>query len=335
MSTGLVIQDKEKNEYVWVEVPKISDIYITAGLNITEEEFDEVQDEFVDETTNNIYNKIEKDLQLYANYYRNDTNFKDTWRKEYFNSSNWYTKKQYYDIKKKMLKSIYQNGGFWVGRYEAGIPDGKGCRTNWSEISDEDRAEIKANLYPYNYTKRTDAKVLAERVNKGSCTSSLMFGIQWDLVLKYIEEKTVENELENKEKAREEIREKLNVKSIDIGNYYNSEFMLDRGKFARANDWGDWYEFDSKKRDSLVSNKKKLAQVSNNNAILLTTGASDATCLQNIYDLIGNVTEWTIESNEDNSATTRGSSVWANGNVSPGSERNAKSSGLYTYTTRI
>ena len=66
-------------------------------------------------------------------------------------------------------------------------------------------------MYPYTYVTRTQAEVLAEKVESGSCTSSLMFGVQWDLVLKYIENK-------KKEKIPE-ISKRLNEDSEYIGNY--------------------------------------------------------------------------------------------------------------------
>ena len=53
---GLVITDGYGNEYVWVEVPKTTEVYLTAGLNITN---------FADEE----YMKVEKDLQTYATEY--------------------------------------------------------------------------------------------------------------------------------------------------------------------------------------------------------------------------------------------------------------------------
>ena len=83
--------------------------------------------------------------------------------------------------KKKMLKSIYQNEGFWVGRYEAGIETNRitsGAATT-TPLS-------KANLYPYTYVTRTQAKVLAEKVESGNYTSSLMFGVQWRLILSFM-----------------------------------------------------------------------------------------------------------------------------------------------------
>ena len=41
LENGLTIQDSKGNQYVWVEVPKTSEVYPTAGLNITEFTTDE------------------------------------------------------------------------------------------------------------------------------------------------------------------------------------------------------------------------------------------------------------------------------------------------------
>ncbi len=90
-----------------------------------------------------------------------------------------------------MLKSVYTNGGFWLGRYEAGL-EGDTPRISSTAISASDKAVIKQNKIPYNFVTRDEAQELATRMNYNGCTSSLIFGIQWDLTLKYIEEKTVE-----------------------------------------------------------------------------------------------------------------------------------------------
>ena len=170
LTTGLVIQETATgSEYVWVEVPKTKAVYSTAGLSVTN--FDDN------------YTKIENDLHEYTKVYRNNTNYSDVYYAD--STAGWFADSNAYDTaKKKMLKSVYQNGGFWVGRYEAGIEKNR---------TEEGNATImplsKENLYPYIYVTRTQAKVLAEQVESGSYTSSLMFGVQWDLVLKYIETK--------------------------------------------------------------------------------------------------------------------------------------------------
>ena len=301
---GLVITDGYGNEYVWVEVPKTIEVYPTAGLGITN---------FTDEE----YEKIENDLHTYTRVYRKGTGYKDVWYdarddSNEANKSDWYeSESDYNTAKRKMLKSVYQNGGFWVGRYEAGIEVNR-TSSGTAAIT----PLSKENLYPYTYVTRTQAKALAEQVEAGSYTSSLMFGVQWDLVLKFIEEKTVATSKEsNKENVRTKIVKDLNNDSSNIGNYYNSEFTLSRGKFAQFNNLTNWYSFDSEDKKSLVTERKKKKQDSYENGILLTTGATEIAKLKNMYDVAGNVWEWTLEKTNYDSypCVIRGGSYYGDG----------------------
>ena len=114
-------------------------------------------------------------------------------------------------------------------------------------------------MYPYNYVKRDEAQTLAQKMNYGDCKGSLIFGIQWDLALKYIEEKTVETvEEANKDKVRTDIKRKLTSDSTEIGNYYNSAFILNRGKFAQYGALKDWHEYNSEDKINLVTKSKKV-----------------------------------------------------------------------------
>ena len=174
-------------------------MYPTAGLNITEFTTDE-------------YTIIVADLHTYTSTYRNGTSYKDEWHEDTNNTADWYTEEQYTIQKQKMLKSVYQNGGFWVARYEAGLTE-ENNRTSHTTATIVPQS--KANLVPYNYVTRTEAKKLAEMVTytKGETTytGSLMFGVQWDLVLKFIETKKLATDAK--------IVSKLNSDSKDIGNY--------------------------------------------------------------------------------------------------------------------
>ena len=221
-----------------------------------------------------------------------------------------------------MLKSVYTNGGFWLGRYEAGL-EGDTPRISSTAISASDKAVIKQNKIPYNFVTRDEAQELATRMNYNGCTSSLIFGIQWDLTLKYIEEKTVElAEEANKDTVRADIKSKLTSNSTTIGNYYNSEFTLNRGKFATYNDLSDWKSYNSEEKPTLVTGSQKQAQSSNSNAILLTTGATEATNLQNIYDIAGNVWEWTREIYAtSNPCVVRGGCYYYDGSNNPAKDR--------------
>ena len=275
LSTGLVIKDGNANEYVWVEVP--TTIYDNTTYNNNGANKPKNTDE---------WKKIRECLKAYTVDY-SDSSYKDT------NTDGTTYSVDY----QNMLKSVYTNGGFWIGRYEAGL-EGDTPRTSYTEISASDKAVVKQNKIPYNYVKRDEAQELATRMNYNGCTSSLIFGIQWDLTLKYIEEKTVELAEEvNKDTVRADIKNKLTSKSTEIGNYYNSAFTLNRGKYAKFGALSNWfdYNYNSESTKNLVAESQKKEQGSYKNGILLTTGATEATNLQNIYDIAGNVSEWTLE----------------------------------------
>ena len=300
LSTGLVIQDKEGNQYVWVEVPKT--LYDDESYN-TETTNGDKKPNPGEEYNENDYNNIEYCLKKYTKDYSN-LNYKDVYAEDTTIQDKWFAgTEEYNTAKQKMLKSVYENGGFWVGRYEAGIEKESDVRTSNKEGITTVPNLIpvtKQNAYPYNYVTRTQAKVLAEKVGGEKYTSSLMFGIQWDLMLKFIEEKEVENAKDTeKETTRTNIKKALTSNSKYnnkyIGNYRDAEITLTRGKFAQYGALSTWYKFDSTDKTDLVIGSKKLSQSSSENAILLTTGASDETKLQNIYDIAGNVMEWTLE----------------------------------------
>ncbi len=269
LSTGLVIKDSNQNEYVWVEVPTTiygNTTYNNNGAN---------KPQNVDE-----WEKIRDCLKAYTTDYSNSS-YKDT-------DTDGTT---YSDDYRNMLKSVYTNGGFWIGRYEAGyeIDESKGEKirdygTDYTtEYSITQKVVIKKDAYPYNWVRRDQAQTLAEKMNYDGVTSSLVFGLQWDLVLKYIETK---NPVQ---------KSNLLTNSTSIGNYYNSSFELKRGKFAQYDALSKWFDYNSEEKSTLVTGSQKKEQSSNSNAILLTTGATEATNLQNIYDIAGNIWEWTRE----------------------------------------
>ena len=280
LANGLTIQDTDGNQYVWVEVPMTEEVYPTAKLGITE---------FNDEA----YTKIENDLHTYTAIYRKNTNYKDEYYEDTNNSADWYTSNQYTEQKQKMLKSVYQNGGFWVARYEAGLTE-ENNRT--SHTTPTIKPQSKENLIPYNYVTRTEAKKLAEMVTYTkeniTYTGSLMFGVQWDLMMKFLEIKQITTDTE--------IVSKLNSNSTNIGNYYNSTFKIGRGKYAKRGALSTWYNY-TENLDGIVNNSVKEEQNSFDNAILTTTGAVNQNCLMNIYDIAGNVREWTLEYSSESS----------------------------------
>ena len=280
---GLIIADSNGNEYVWVVVPRTTAVYKTTGLGKTT---------FTDAD----YRSIETDLKNYTSTYVTISGYLDTYKADTANVGWFENATAYNNLKNSMLKSVYENGGFYVGRYEAGID----TTTGTNRISNTDKHSdgkytmpsttpvSRADAYPYTWVTRTQAQNLASNVNSGTKTSSLMFGVQWDLVLAFM----------SKDTAKITSTDDLTSNSTTIGNYRDSEFQLRQtGKYATMSDWtlsSTWNPSTTATTNFVDSSKNKLAQ-SDGNGILVTTGTSEKNKVMNIYDVAGNVGEWTLE----------------------------------------
>ena len=217
------------------------------------------------------YANIEYCLQQYTATYRNGTEYSDTYVADDKNVGWFADATAYNNLKNSMLKSVYENGGFYVGRYEAGISKNRKAKGDATETPGS-----KANAYPYNYVTRTQAKVLAETVKytngDKSYTGSLMFGVQWDLVLAF---------MHNKGKIDDS---KLITNSTTLGNYSDNLWKIKNANAQYSEDNGTTF--------TACPNPFKKESISD---ILLTTGADSSFSVQNIYDIAGNVYEWTLE----------------------------------------
>ena len=315
IDTGLVIKDANENEYVWVVVPRTTTVYATTGLGKTT---------FTDAD----YTSIENDLKEYTKTYRGSTSYSDVYYPDDKNVGWFADATVYNNLKNSMLKSVYENGGFYVGRYEAGIDTTTGTnRTSNTDKNSDGKYTMpsttpvtKADAYPYTYVTRTQAQNLASNVNSGDKTSSLMFGVQWDLVLAFM----------SKDKSKITDATILTSNSTTIGNYHNSTFDLNRGKYAQYGQLGNpWKNFDSALGSIVVSNEttgkmKKTEQSSDSNSILITTGGTEQSKVMNIYDIAGNVWEWTLEKTSItiNPCAYRGGSYSYAGSNGPAAYRN-------------
>ena len=292
---GLVIQDASGNEYVWVVVPRTTAVYKTTGLGKTT-------------FTDTDYTSIETDLKNYTSTYVTKSGYSDTYAPDTDNVG-WLTSDEYTELKNSMLKSVYENGGFYVGRYEAGIAEN---RTSDTEKNSDEKYTIegmptpvtKADAYPYTYVTRTQAQNLASNVNAGTKTSSLMFGVQWDLVLAFM----------SKDTAKITSTDVLTKNSTTIGNYNDNLWTI---KNANA-------QYLSSGKFVQCPNPFKKESSS---AKLLTTGADSSFSVQNIYDIAGNVWEWTLEKTSYTSGpcACRGGSFSSSGSRRPASYRSIAS----------
>ena len=300
VSEGLVAKDSNNNEWVWIEVPKN---IMPADLVFTNETGYSAEDEVNCAT-------ITADLKTYANPYT-----KGSAKQTYNCIDEWYadsgedneegkdiivtentaqpnqkelktgcglTLNEYKETYQKMIKSVYKNGGFWIGRYEAGIEGTTGtdlinARAAYTSITDiSPKAISQKDAIPYNFIYRREAQKLASKMTPDSNkTSSLLFGIQWDLVCKFLEVKS--NELNVAD---------INSDSEKWGNYSNVGLPITsqnaKGYSYNGQIW------------SKIS--EKLSHDNNNkDDTLLSTGASETTKKLNIYDFAGNEYEWTLE----------------------------------------
>ena len=288
---GLVIKDEKGNEWVWVEVPKT----ITSNSKTDAE--------------------IEYNLRNYAN----TTCVRPGGYSDKYSSGKGLTEEEYLEKKSNMLKSIKYNGGFYIGRYETGVED-RNLLTKFydyygNELTDISngyyiysgtwdestlgKTVIKKNSAPYLWVDNEYAENLAENLSTGDAISTLPFGIQWDLTLKYIKE--------NSNITKEE----LDSNSTEWGNYLNNEFTSSSNS-GYSLDYG-------------ISWKLGTFTKSVNREMCFVTGACNDFVKNNIYDLAGNVSEWTLEKYADKNVAgvTRGGCYGDNGYMKPSFSRNS------------
>ena len=154
VDTGLVIKDASGNEYVWVVVPK--SLYNNTVYNSNNAK---------KPSSSTDYANIEYCLQQYTATYRGNTNFTDVYYPDTANVGWFADETAYNNLKNIMLKSVYENGGFYVGRYEAGIGTNRTsieAQVNGKYPVPTTAPVTKADAYPYTYVTRTQAQNLAK-----------------------------------------------------------------------------------------------------------------------------------------------------------------------------
>ncbi len=272
INDGLVITDSYGNEYVWIEVPKS---IMSDNLKFENQ---------------NDYITLASELKNYASPYTKGKNSQNySWTDEFYTNCGIENEEKYNELYKKMLKSIYTNNGFWISRYEAGISGTTNdnwnsdlARTSYSPITNASpKAISQKNAIPYNYISCSDAQLLAsEMVTNSLYTSSLMFGIQWDLVCKFLE---VNSTLDIPD---------INSNSTNWGNYKVISFNIENGKYSPF-----------PLENSSWENINNIFNKPSNTSILLSTGITERNKMLNIYDFAGNVYEFTLEHANTNASS--------------------------------
>ena len=197
----------------------------------------------------------------------------------------------------ELTKSIYKYGGFYIGRYEAGVkPADDGTATPRTSSSDSQTADcvVQQDKYPYNYIKWGKSmsnvsegavfvsnKLYNDKEGYGA-KSMLCTGACWDSMLDFVKD------------SKHSVTD-----STTWGNYYNSgEYKVYRGSlYSKIDTTLSWNPAD----------KTNGSEVAKNKSVLLTTGATEErNAAKNIYDIAGNVREWTTESSSSDGRVDRG-----------------------------
>ena len=281
VDTGYVIRDisdneqTKGNEFVWVPV-SISDeleIYVIA----TDKVGNQTKTDTIIMQANDLQRGVLGDTTDLTNYSENGGDIKDG--------------KSLANFK----KSVEQYGGFYVARYEAGIPTNlTSALTNGTKRNVEGRPLSQKNAMPWNYITREQALKNAESMYQtSSAQSSLMNSYAFDNILNWIQN------------SGEKTQQDIITNSTYWGNYSNStvtgvtKYSSDNGIY--------WVDTTSKSKP-------------NGNRWILKTGNSEYSKVKNIYDLAGNLKEWTTETNLAK-AVARGGSYYEAGNTVPAKER--------------
>ncbi len=184
----------------------------------------------------------------------------------------------------ELKESIYKYGGFYIGRYEAGTST---PRTSSSSQTEE--FVVQQDKYPYETKWGETISDVSEgpvylcnnlysstNTNYGA-TSMLCTGTSWDSMLDFIKDST--HSLTN---------------ALAWGNYSKSEaYKVYRGSLYSNSTWS-------------VADTTNGSEVTKGKSILLTTGATERNSSKNIYDVAGNLDEWTTASNGHSCRAVRG-----------------------------
>lgn len=180
--------------------------------------------------------------------------------------------KDYLDDEFQVKKQIKKFGGFYIARFEAGVPiDRQNTLQNISvDTSDNEGVPVsKKGVVPWNYISR-------EKANKNA---NLMYkdNVYVDGNLLNIKQRAIVDEwLKNSEYDFNNLKK--------YGNYSNSEFEFN---CFYSNDLGQNYKLENSVQE-------------NNQNIILTTGEVEQFKVNNIYDYFGNVGESTKSIGENN-----------------------------------
>ncbi len=316
IKSGLVIQDEDGNEFVWIPC-----YYGTKpeGIPNDVQEYKRHVYEGTDDLNQFTVDSGEGNWKTY--HY---TNFANNWKDEATEDENAYGN-----------KSVKTYGGFYIGRYEAGLPEkwqpdltqDKPIYKSTIERNNtgDEKPISKANTFSWNFISQDHAKSASEKMYEGSesVDSKLVDGVAWDTIVNWtattgidVNDSTAYGNFEDTNKtytgwhAEHISSSQVAGQSGGTLGWLYSKYLLNESTILNNNllteeEWNRKQEY-YQSVDGNDTTKNNLMK-----RIELPTGSFDDFKLKNIYDLAGNMWEWTTEEdyhkreNKDNKLTSK------------------------------
>ena len=249
---GIVIEDSEKNQFVWVPVSKEN--FATEFVRRGGYSYGNLE---------NINSELGEANAKGENEKVTET---ETTKKEAI----------------KMYASVERNEGFYIARYEAGKEGENVVSKKGADVYNE--IPWSANGIMQETTGTTGGAVELSRnfanvKNYKTVTSTLIYGVQWDAVMKWME-------------------------NVSNPNVEGKKYIQDSTGMG-------WYS------DNSGDNPQKTG-------IDIGEENRGSNQVKKIYDLAGNVFEWTMESYSTDGRVVRGGNYGGTGSNNPASNRNSR-----------
>jgi len=200
------------------------------------------------------------------------------------------------------VDSVRENGGFYVARFEAGIPntasfypDAQNSYKTTEKDVDTIAPVSKAGRPSWNWIGQAKAKTVSTKMYAGNNTveSRLIDSYAWDTIVNWMN-----NEVSG-----------IAKNSTNYGNYYN------RTSFSVTNALYAQHEYNNSNWTWIFATKYNKGNISSpggsgTGRLELATGVTPNSKIKNIYDFAGNMFEWTTETGT-RGVTTAGATKYA------------------------
>ena len=294
---NLDVAQRTRNQWVWVPITNVTDMYHTSGNLIYANQYTFSASTYTKNTSrtyepnvfsSTYYDRDNNDLKQYLEgISRNE--FLQEMREEFY----------------EMLESVKTYKGYYIGRYETGNTQKNNLRVVKGYTGTMRSGDVNNRI---NYITWYDAYRRSKRMRGMSPVyTNLIWGIQWDETLKWL--------IDSGEKTYAEV----GSNSSTWGNYQGVSFTYTQTSGVTADGAGTVAGGTATKSNSYT---------------IIPTVATERNKANNIYDLAGNMVEWTMESTSD-TRQFRGGEYYGFGNSVPAHYRSGNRSYFRSDNVRV